>query len=124
MGTAPASRSTERRRRSTDRSEAVDRGAAVLAGHAEAEAERFVYGVIAEFEDADHVIAAADKARAAGYRRMDAYTPFPVEGLSEALGHRDHYVPFMMLAAGIVGGLGGFLFLYWAMAVEYIQNVG
>ena len=48
-----------------------------------------LYGLVAEFSDADQIVAAAEKARAAGYRRMDAYTPFPVHGLDEALDFHD-----------------------------------
>ena len=85
---------------------------------------RFVYGVIAEFENADAVIEAARRAYDAGYRKMDAYTPFPVEGLSEALGFRDHYVPWIMFAGGALGGLGGFALLTWTTMVAYPMNIG
>jgi hypothetical protein len=83
-----------------------------------------LYGVIAEFDDADVFLAAAHKAREAGYKKMDAYSPFPLEGLSEAMGFHDHKVPFTMLAGGIVGCLGGFGFLTWATVVSYPLNIG
>jgi hypothetical protein len=102
----------------------VEHGAGVVDRAREAEEERFLYGIIAEFEDAGQVIAAARRAHEAGYRRMDAYTPFPVEGLSDALGHRDIAVPMIMLAGGVLGAIGGFGFLWWTMAVDYPVNIG
>ena len=59
-----------------------------------------LYGLVAEFSDADTIIEAAGKARAAGYRFMDAYTPFPVHGLDEALEFHDAKVPWMIFIAG------------------------
>jgi hypothetical protein len=88
------------------------------------EEERFLYGVIAEFEHADEVVAAANKVREAGYRRIDAYSPFPVEGLSEALGQRQVDVPWIMLAFGALGGVGMFAFMHWATYQDYAINVG
>lgn len=67
-----------------------------------------LYGVVAEFSDADKIVAAADKARAAGYRHMDAYTPFPVHGLAEALEFHDARVPWMIFIAGCVGAIAGY----------------
>lgn len=90
----------------------------------EAGAERFLYGFIAEFEHAEEVVNAARRTHEAGYRQVDAYSPFPVEGLSEALGFRDHLVPFIMLAGGTLGAVGGFGLLYYCMVVSYPLNVG
>ena len=86
--------------------------------------ERVLYGLVAEFEDAHEVVEAARRTRDAGYRKIDAYTPFPVEELSEALGHRDIYVPMIMLAAGILGGIGGFAGLTYLTVQEYPLNIG
>jgi len=88
------------------------------------EEERFLYGISAEFTEAEHVVTAARRAYEAGHRRMDAYTPFPIEGLSEALGHHDHHVPWIMLVGGIAGCVGGFAFLSWAMGIDYPLNIG
>lgn len=85
---------------------------------------RVTYGLVAEFETPEDVLAAARLAKEAGYRRMDAYSPFPVEGLSEALGHRDRLVPMIMLAGGLAGGIGGFAFLTWTTTIDYPINIG
>lgn len=83
-----------------------------------------LYGLTAEFDDAHQLIGAANKTREAGYKKIDAYAPFPVEGLSDALGHRDHYIIQIMLGAGVVGGLTGFGLQYWATLLEYPLNIG
>jgi hypothetical protein len=99
-------------------------GAVTLSKTGEAETERFLYGIIADFEHAEDVIAAARRTREAGYRRVDAYSPFPVEGLPEALGFRDQAVPTIMLIGGLCGALAGFGLLFWAMASSYPLNIG
>ena len=83
-----------------------------------------IYGVIAEFETPDELVHAVEKAREAGYRRMDAYTPFPVEGLPQAMGLKRNNVPLITLLGGLAGGIGGFSFQYWAAAVTYPMNIG
>jgi len=82
------------------------------------------HGLVAEFETADQLIHAAEKTREAGYRRIDAYTPFPVEGLSEALGLRRNKVPLITLIGGLLGGVGGFAFEYWVNVIAYPLNIG
>jgi len=83
-----------------------------------------VYGLMAEFEDPNTLVAAAAQAREAGYRRMDAYSPFPIEELHEALGSHHSRLPLIVLIGGVVGCLGGFLLQYWASAIAYPINVG
>ena len=83
-----------------------------------------VYGLMAEFEDPNTLVAAAAQAREAGYRRMDAYSPFPIEELHEALGSHHSKLPLIVLIGGAVGCLGGFLLQYWASAIAYPLNVG
>jgi hypothetical protein len=83
-----------------------------------------VYGLMAEFEDPNTLVAAAAQAREAGYRRMDAYSPFPIEELHEALGSHHSRLPLIVLIGGVVGCLGGFLLQYWASAIAYPLNVG
>lgn len=83
-----------------------------------------LYGVLAEFSDQERLIHAADQARQAGYVRMDAYSPIPVHGLSEALGQPDTKLPWVVFASGLMGGIGGYLLQWWTSAVDYPLNVG
>ncbi len=76
------------------------------------------YGMIAEFLQPEHVVAAAKGAYAAGYRQMDAYSPMPVNGLAEALGFRRNRLPLVVLVGGVLGGAGG-LFMQWFSAVVH-----
>jgi hypothetical protein len=78
---------------------------------------------MAEFDSPTALVTAARQAREAGYRKMDAYSPFPIEELSEVLHHHDR-LPLLVLIGGIVGGTSGFLFQYWASAIDYPINVG
>jgi hypothetical protein len=82
------------------------------------------YGLVAEFDSPRALVGAAEKARDAGYKRMDAYTPFPVEELTEALGQRPTMLPFVVLLGGVIGGVGGYLLQYLTMAYTYPLNVG
>jgi hypothetical protein len=81
-------------------------------------------GIIAEFEDAHAVVEAARRTRAAGFEKIDAFSPLPVEGLSDALGQRDFSVPLIMLAGGILGGVGGFALLWYCTSIAYPLNIG
>lgn len=83
-----------------------------------------VYGVLAEFPTPHELIHAVEKTREAGYRRIEAYTPFPVEGLSEALALKRNKVPLITLIGGLTGGLGGFFFQYWVSVIAYPVNIG
>jgi hypothetical protein len=83
-----------------------------------------LYGMMAEFTDAHDLLHAAEAAHAAGYRRMDAYSPLPVEGLSEALGFRATRLPLLVLIGGTVGALVGYGFQYWVSVIDYPLNVG
>ena len=86
--------------------------------------EKSLYGLMAEFEEHEELLRAARKAYAEGYRKMDAYSPFPVEELAEALGHEYTAVPLITLAGGIMGGLGGYFMEWYSMAKLYPLNVG
>ena len=86
--------------------------------------ETGLYGLLAEFESPDDLLAAARRAHADGYRRMDAYSPFPIEGLSEAIGFHRNRLPLLVLIAGVIGALVGFFSQYWVAAISYPINVG
>lgn len=82
------------------------------------------YGLVAEFESPQALVNAAEKARDEGFKRMDAYSPFPIEGLTDALGHRPTVLPWIVLAGGIIGGLSGYLLQYYTATQSYPFNVG
>lgn len=83
-----------------------------------------IYGLMAEFHSPEALLRAAEGAARQGFRRMDAYTPFPVEGLAEAMGMHDRRVPLMVLIGGVVGCLGSFFLQYWVSVIDYPLNVG
>jgi hypothetical protein len=85
---------------------------------------RPIYGLMAEFDDAGALVSAARRAFDAGFRRMDAYTPFPVEGLAEAIGFHHTRVPLIVLIGGIIGCIGGYYLQYWVAVIDYPINVG
>jgi hypothetical protein len=81
------------------------------------------YGLLAEFDDPTSLVTAAANAREAGYRCMDAYSPFPIEELHHALGSQQTKLPMIVLIGGLVGCLGGYALQYWAAAIAYPLNV-
>ncbi|HSK10417.1 MAG TPA: DUF3341 domain-containing protein [Vicinamibacterales bacterium] len=83
-----------------------------------------LYGLMAEFDSPDTLVAAGRGAFEEGYRKLDAYTPFPIEELHEVLGFHHTHVPLVVLIGGIVGGLTGYGLQYWASAIAYPLNVG
>jgi hypothetical protein len=83
-----------------------------------------IYGVVAEFATEHDLLHAVERTREAGYRRIEAYTPFPVEGLSEALGLRRNNVPLLTLIGGLLGGGSAFGFQWWASAISFPENIG
>jgi ActD protein len=83
-----------------------------------------IYGLMAEFDSPGTIIAAANKTYAAGYKKIDAYSPFPIEELSEAIGfHRNGVAP-VVLTGGILGCLTGYIMQWWIATVSYPINVG
>src|SRR5438067_3407223 len=83
-----------------------------------------VYGLMAECDTPDGVVAAARRTYEAGYRKIDAYSPFPIEALSEAIGFHTNGVPLVTLVGGVLGGLSGFLLQWWIHTTSYPINVG
>jgi Protein of unknown function (DUF3341) len=86
--------------------------------------EKGVYGLMAEFDDLNVAVAAARKVYAAGYRRINAYSPYPVEELSEAIGFHKDRVATIVFIGGLVGCLSGFALQYWTAAIDYPINIG
>ena len=83
-----------------------------------------IYGLLAEFTDPNTLVTATRQAYAKGYRRMDAYTPFPIEELSDALGFRKTRLPLIVLIGGILGCATGFGMQYYSAVISYPLNVG
>jgi len=83
-----------------------------------------IYGLLVEFETPEDLVSAVRHARAAGYRKMDAYTPFPVEHLAEELGFHNTVLPLVVLIGGLIGCAGGYLLQYWISVVDYPLNIG
>jgi len=83
-----------------------------------------IYGIMAEFDSATALVEAARKTHDAGYRKIDAYSPFPVEELAEAIGFHTNRVGLVTLIGAIVGGLSGYLMQYWMNGVNYPVIVG
>ena len=83
-----------------------------------------IHGVMAEFAAPEVLLSAARHAYAAGYRKMDAYSPFPVEGLAEAIGFHKNRLPLIVLIGGLLGCAGGFYLQYWVSVIGYPLNVG
>jgi hypothetical protein len=78
-----------------------------------------LYGLLAEFDGPTELVAAIHKAREAGYRRMEAYTPFPVEEVVEALHQPMTGLPVLVFLGGLAGGVGGFFMQWYAAVVSY-----
>ena len=83
-----------------------------------------IYGLMAEFDSPSAIVAAARRTYEAGYRRINAYSPFPIEELSEAIGYHRDYVALCTLICGVLGAVGGFSLQYWTSAFAYPLNVG
>jgi hypothetical protein len=83
-----------------------------------------LYGLMAEFETPGALIAATEKSREAGYRKIDAYAPYPIEELVHALGHHHSKLPLMVLGGGIVGFFAGLGLQVYVNAIAYPLNIG
>ncbi len=83
-----------------------------------------IHGALVEFDTPEDLIEACTRAYSAGFRKMDAYAPMPVDGLAEAIGYKKNKVALCALIGGICGAIGGFSFLQWITNVAYAHNVG
>lgn len=82
------------------------------------------HGLLAVFDTPDALLEAARLARAAGYRQLDAYTPFPVEGLAELLDFSAHRIGWLTLGGGLLGGGGAYLLMWWSATIAFPYEVG
>ena len=83
-----------------------------------------LYGLLAEFENPGDLLIAARRAREEGFRRVEAYTPIPVHGLSEALGKTTTRLPLLTLLGGVLGAVSGYVMQYYASVISYPINIG
>jgi hypothetical protein len=83
-----------------------------------------IYGLMAEFDNPTDLVLAARKTYEAGYQKIDAYSPFPIEELSEAIGFHHNGVPLVVLIGGILGCFSGFALQWWIATISYPVNVG
>jgi len=95
-----------------------------LAPHARRRTQPALYGIMAEFDNPSDLVSAAKRTYEAGYRRINGYSPYPIEELSEAIGFTRTSLPLIVLIGGIIGGLGGFFMQYWMEVIDYPLNVG
>lgn len=91
--------------------------------HATTSAPAF-YGLMAEFDSAQALLDAAKKVGDAGYTKTDAYSPFPIHGLHEALGFKERLVSPVVLMGGITGALTGYGLCYWTSVIDWPMNIG
>jgi hypothetical protein len=83
-----------------------------------------IYGLIAEFDNPTALVKAARAARDKGYRKLDAFSPFPIEGLTDALHLHKNKLSLIVLTGGVIGGLTGFLLQYYITVIYFPINVG
>ena len=88
------------------------------------DAQKPIYGLMAEFNDVTTLVTAAERATAEGYKKVDAFTPFPVHELFHALHADDKRLPLVVLLAGVFGAFAGFGLCYWVSAIAYPLNIG
>lgn len=83
-----------------------------------------LHGLLAEFDSAQALVDAAVATRAAGFTKIEAYSPFPIHGLAEAIGFQESLVQKFVAVGGVAGALGGFTLEYWTSVVAYPLNIG
>ncbi len=83
-----------------------------------------IYGLMAEFDSPTELVHAARRTYEAGFRKIDAFSPFPIEELSEAIGFHKTSVPLVVLIGGLLGLSGGYMMQWWISTVSYPVNIG
>ena len=82
------------------------------------------YGLMASFDSPEALIAAAGQARDSGYKKLDAYSPMPIEGLSDVIDFGRSTLPWLVLFGGITGAIAGYGLQYFTSVIDYPWNVG
>jgi len=82
-----------------------------------------LHGLMAQFNTPEALLEAGRRARAAGYREMDAYAPMPVEGLADAIGFDSKAVSYFVFAGGLAGACGGFGLMWWITVIAFPHMV-
>ena len=83
-----------------------------------------IFAVAAEFDDEHQLLDAARKAREAGFSKIEAYSPFPIHGMQEAIGYKRPILAWVIFAGGVAGMIGGFYLCYWISVLELPYNIG
>src|SRR5487761_334470 len=83
-----------------------------------------IFGMMAEFDTPTDIVAAGRRTSEAGYKKIDAYSPFPIEELAEAIGFHKNGVALIALIGGILGCCGGFMLQWWVSTISYPVNIG
>jgi hypothetical protein len=83
-----------------------------------------IYGLMAEFDNVNDVLTATRRTHAAGYRKIDAYSPFPVEELAEAVGFHGNGVALVCLVGGLLGATAAYILQWWINTISYPVNIG
>jgi hypothetical protein len=83
-----------------------------------------IYGLLAEFDEPQDLLIAARRVRNEGYTKMDAYTPFPVHGLADAVGFHKTRMPLLVFIGGVIGCVGGFFMQWYTAVYDYPINIG
>ena len=88
------------------------------------QAKHSCYGLMAEFSTAEDLIEATERVHAEGYRKLDAYSPFPLEGIAELVHEHRGRLSRLVLIGGIVGAIVGFAMQYYVTVIDYPLNIG
>lgn len=83
-----------------------------------------IVGILAEYDSPSAIFHACEKVRDAGFKNFDSYTPFPVHNLDKAMGIKPSILPWLVLIAGLSGGILAIGFMVWASAFDYPLNIG
>lgn len=86
--------------------------------------DKKIYGLLAEFDTPTELVDAAVQIRDAGYTKTDAFSPFPLHEIDEALGIRRSILPYLVFCGGIIGLLSGLGLQYFVHVIDYPLNVG